>query len=240
MKIAIVSDLHSELPNPNLFQGCEALIINGDLCPDWRLPVPEVVIGQVKWLETKFNPWVKSCGFNKDNVYVIPGNHDISFQESRRLVEETLHGKVIINQPFELNSAKFWGTPYTFKPSHYGKHWAFGLSEESLWDSYCIIPKDVNYICSHTPPQGILDCGFSSKKMMNFGSHSFRKWLEEEIVNYSSLKAMFFGHIHHHGGHKIKWNYLDKVGFMQTVMLHSVCCLDDGFCLNKRPTIWEL
>lgn len=240
MKIAIVSDLHSELPNPNLFQGCEALIINGDLCPDWRLPVPEVVIGQVKWLETKFNPWALACGFQKDKIFVIPGNHDISFQESRTLVEDTLHGNVIINQSFQLAGATFWGTPYTFKPLHYGKHWAFGLSEESLWDSYCMIPQNTDYLCSHQPPKCGLSVGFNGRgEMCDFGSESFRKFLIEKSKVYN-LKEIYTGHCHENGGLSFRWSYLDHAGFKKYTTLRSVCLIYDSFCTSRTPYILEI
>lgn len=240
LRIAIASDLHSELPNPNLFKDCDALIIDGDLCPDWRLPVSEVVIGQVKWLETHFNPWAASCGFKKDKVFVIPGNHDISFQENLHLVKDTMYGNVIINQSFELGSAKFWGTPYTFKPPHYGKHWAFGLSEESLWDNYLMIPQNTDYLCSHQPPKFGLSVGFNGRgEMCDFGSESFRKFLIEKSKEYM-IKEIMVGHTHENGGLSLPWTYHDAAGFKKRTMLRSVCLIDDGFCRNRTPYVLEV
>lgn len=240
MRIAIVSDLHSELPNAKLFQGCDALIVNGDLCPDWNLPVLQVSIKQIAWLENNFNSWIQKCGFDRNHVFVIPGNHDISFQENLSEVKTVLHGRTIINESFELGPAKFWGTPYTFKPPHYGKHWAFGLSEEKLWDNYCMIPKDTQYLCSHQPPKCGLSVGFNGRgEMCDFGSESFRKFLIEKSKEYN-FKEIYLGHCHENGGLSIPWTYHDAAGFKKRTTLRSVCLLDDGFCQNKTPYILEV
>ena len=74
MKIAVISDLHGNLPDYHEdFKDVELLLICGDLVP---LNIQDNNYKSKRWFNEQFNRWIDSLPVEK--CYFIAGNHKIN------------------------------------------------------------------------------------------------------------------------------------------------------------------
>lgn len=149
---------------------------------------------------------------------LIPGNHDFFLEKHLDVLEEIIPAGVycLINKGLEINGVKFWGSPYT--PGE--DNWAFtkprGREIREYWN---LIPKDVEFLITHTPPYGILD-QLDNKK--HVGCEQLTLRLKEVKPSYH-----IFGHVHHHYG---------IVKMSETVYINAAL-LDNLYRLINSPLI---
>jgi hypothetical protein len=129
MKIIGISDTHGNLPS---IDPCDVLCICGDILP---LDIQENAAESFYWLSTAFRQWLNSLIVSYGIIYV-PGNHDFIMRDlyMRHLIElqyadSSFKFKILVNESYELNNVKFYGTPY-IEPIMFQKGvWAFEATE---------------------------------------------------------------------------------------------------------------
>lgn len=198
MDIILTSDLHGNLPDMSQYSG-DMLIIAGDICPNFKWDRFNDSMYQLNWLTQIFMPWCKTI--KVDHIIIIPGNHDIAFEDMNNLVREILSHdnriKLLIDQSATIAGINFYGTPWV-KPVG---NWAFLASGDKMKSFRDIIPKNVDVLISHSPPYGLLDfCPFQKE-------HYGCKYLLDTLPTLTNCKLMCWGHIH-----KVIPNELDYNG----------------------------
>lgn len=188
MRLVIISDTHSnDLTSLNIPDG-DVLIHSGDLSMTGSVP--------------ELNRIGRELGELPHPVKIItPGNHDFLFEHSPGLARD-LFGpsvEVLIDQSFELEGIKFYGSPY--QPEFF--EWAFNLPRigyelEAVWAA---IPDDTNVLITHGPPKGILD-------LLPNGNQVGCERLAERLPGLPDLKLHCFGHIHYAYGYTYNRNRL--------------------------------
>ena len=97
---------------------------------------------------------------------MIPGNHDICFDEKHNgetHAQNWLEGfqkkfnNIIIlnNSMVNIENVKIWGSPVT--PWYHGDRWAFNYKKADIGDIWELIPNNTDILVTHGPAFGILD-----------------------------------------------------------------------------------
>ncbi len=208
--IVATSDLHGHLPN---IPKCDLFIVGGDVCPGGTIDF------QAKWLDVNFREWLEKIPAKE--IVGIAGNHDLIFERAPQLIPDDLPWHYLRDSEIELFDFKIYGTPWQLP------FWgAFNLEEESLKLKYQDIPKDIDILVSHGPPQGLGDevIGHDNFKR-HVGSLSLRNKIFEIMP-----KLIIYGHIHSAYG-------IWKINHMTFA---NVSLLNDEMEEVHRPANFEL
>ena len=124
---------------------------------------------------------------------------------------------------FEFAGLIIWGSPWT--PTFYDWHFMLprGQALKEKWDK---IPRDLDILITHGPPNGILD-GVRENYLFNHAGCDDLM----EAVHVKKPKVHIFGHIHEHGGKRFK-------GINTT--FYNVACMNDEYDLVRGATRIEL
>jgi Icc-related predicted phosphoesterase len=146
MRVYAVSDLHGYYP-PYIPE-CETLLLGGDYCPTRDLEQER------RYLLGKFKDWLDGLLLAKTvkRIIAIAGNHD-RILETDRSVADALPWIYLQDSGVEIETIKFYGTPYT--RTFYD--WAFIESEDKLQERFKLIPEGLDILLTHGPAYGILD-----------------------------------------------------------------------------------
>jgi Icc-related predicted phosphoesterase len=199
MKVAVISDLHGNLPiYPSKYwagiEECELLLICGDILP---LRIQTNMLESRLWLTEEFKPWAASLPV--EQVYFIAGNHDFWFEKNDLTAHQIFssHDKVryLKNEYVDYISHQdskiyhIFGTPYC----HIFGNWPFMRDEETLVNKFDQIPHNIDILLSHDAPYGTSDIcfeGFSASK-----GHIGCPELRDAIIE-KKPKYCFHGHLH--------------------------------------------
>lgn len=132
-----------------------------------------------------FNEWFANLP-HKHKIFVA-GNHDWLFETNPAIARKLLDSEIIYLQDssIEIENFKIYGAPW--QPRFYD--WAFNLNRgREMAEKWKLIPRDVNILITHGPPNGILD---QTPQGDFAGCEELRKYVEE-----IRPKAHIFGHIH--------------------------------------------
>ena len=149
---------------------------------------------------------------------LVPGNHDFFFEKHLEELDNIIPPGIecLIDKGIKINGIKFWGSPYIPGESN----WAFTRSRggrmRSHWD---LIPEDIDFLITHTPPYGILD-QLDNKR--HVGCEQLTARLKVLKVSYH-----IFGHIHHEYG---------IVKISDTVHINAAL-LDNRYRLINSPLV---
>ena len=243
MKIAVTSDWHGSLPprqDRERIAQCDLLLLAGDIFShrtQYQMGVVDPIAKYLIELRDKGIP-----------VALTPGNHDfglyygylekhpdiadwVGSRTVPRLsvnnievldadfIEEFLGAKVLVDETFEFNGLKIYGTPWT--PEFY--RWAFMLEEDDLPEMYQKMPADADIVISHGPPRfNQIDCVLQ-------GEPPYRKCGSVSLTNEILRKVpkhLFCGHIHS-GFHGVT-----EIGNTKCV---NVSLLDEGYHVAYPP-----
>lgn len=80
--------------------------------------------------------------------------------------------------------------------------WSDELSKEEFVARSAQVPKDIDVLVTHSPPEGILDCYPGYHDAEHWGSPALAGWLNSRNYAPVTLKAHLFGHVHE--AHSIK------------------------------------
>ena len=232
MKIAVISDLHGNLPiYPSKYwegiEECELLLICGDILP---LSIQSNMPRSRDWLIEEFKPWAASLPV--EQVYFIAGNHDFWFEkndiEARKIF--SLNDKVTYMKNEYLDyyasiqdskTYRIFGTPYC----HMFGNWAFMRGEETLAYKFSEMPDDVDILISHDAPYGTSDIcfeGFSTGK-----GHIGCPELRDAIIE-KKPKYCFHGHLH-------SSNHEEEI--LGETKVYNTSVLNEGYELVYEPLI---
>jgi Icc-related predicted phosphoesterase len=132
-----------------------------------------------------FNQWFAALP-HRHKIFVA-GNHDWLFQTNPLSAEKLLDKKIIYlrDSSIVIDDLKIYGAPW--QPRFF--EWAFNLNRGAeMAEKWKLIPKDVDVLITHGPPNKILD----QTPAGDFaGCEELRKKVEE-----IRPKAHIFGHIH--------------------------------------------
>ena len=215
MKIAIISDLHGELPK---VPACDLLLIAGDITPATR-EYHRQHYRTAYWFDTVFRWWLETIKTRK--TVMIAGNHDFIFQDHRNMLPNDLPLTYLEDQHFEWEGLKIWGTPW--QPIFYD--WAFNLSEEELDRKFSAIPDGIDILVSHGPPLGYCDLTFDQRSV---GSYSLLKHVERTRPNLVAC-----GHIHYSYG---SMEMLHKEPDARTLVVNA-SVLGEDYKLQNKPIV---
>jgi Icc-related predicted phosphoesterase len=168
MKIACISDVHG-LYHSIQWPKADALVMAGDLCPNFYGDKHRDAQRQGLWLEVKFAPMLKALSNTYRRIYVVPGNHDRVFEFFPKKVVQVLGGirnvRVLMDKADRFSGVNFYGSPWS--SWFHGDHWSFNLPDISdpvnvearkkvraIWEQ---IPTETDVLITHGPAQGYLD-----------------------------------------------------------------------------------
>lgn len=248
MRIVHISDTHGAKHHTRLdIPVCDVLIHSGDIG------------GRTNSFElTEFLVWFEKQPAKK-KIWVA-GNHDLILDKdwvSRKQREmDTVAGMILkqqhedakflltvydtvylLNEGFEYEGVKFWGSPYT--PSFHRQHWAFNADRgEEIQKVWAKIPSDVNVLITHGPCKNILD-RVSEKyreyegEDMNVGCQDLLDVMKKRLT---SLKLHCSGHIHDNVGAVLK-----NVSNTRRVLFSNGAVLTNDYdLLVTKPLIIDL
>ncbi|MGC2234914.1 MAG: metallophosphatase domain-containing protein [Pyrinomonadaceae bacterium] len=166
-----------------------------------------------------FNEWFANLP-HKNKIFVA-GNHDWLFETNTAAARKLLDDKIIYLQDssIEIENFRIYGAPW--QPRFYD--WAFNLNRGGeMAEKWKLIPRDVDILITHGPPNGILD---QTPQGDFAGCEELRRRVEE-----ISPKAHIFGHIHSGYGREEKFG----VKFVNA----SNC--DESYAPSNPPIVFDL
>lgn len=176
MKIAVTSDWHGYLP-PEV-PDCDLMLVAGDIGLDENFAKFDPPL-----LMTDRFQWLKGCNFP---VVAVAGNHDFRVEILKAMPWIYLQDEMV-----EICGLKIWGSPWS---NPFGHGWAFNMTEEDQAILWSEVPRDVDVIISHGPPQGRGDLVGSWRG--NPPQHVGSEALRDRMWELPKLKLVACGHIH--------------------------------------------
>lgn len=212
MVVYAISDLHGELPA--IPQDALALLIGGDICPDFRPTSPRdqgryvATDGQrqARWLDTDFREWLETRP-NACPVYAIWGNHDF-VGEKPFLVPDLPWNLIndkyaVCRDPNGQQVFTIYGSPWV--PGL--QRWAFYGSDRVLAARAESIPTTLDILLSHGPPYGAGDFipGGTPKQVEKYSNLSGMRVGDPALTEITrdartAPKNIVCGHIHEDRG----------------------------------------
>ena len=134
---------------------------------------------------------------------MIPGNHDICFDEKHNgetHAQNWLEGfqkkfnNIIIlnNSMVNIENVKIWGSPVT--PWYHGDRWGYNMHDDEIYKVWENIPPNMDIVVTHGPVYGVLD------QVIDFNTHKKKhvgcKILKEVLFNKVRPQFHLCGHIH--------------------------------------------
>lgn len=212
MKYIIISDTHSMLDQVKIPKKGDVLIHCGDALGR----------GNISELATFAHQMSK---FNYTHKIYVPGNHDQYTERNPGLSKEMLkyYGiKLIIDEPFEIEGMKCYGSPVT---PQWG-NWSFMIPRgEEIKKHWAKIPDDTELLITHGPPKGILD--YVPRDNFNAGCFD----LLQRTADLKNLKYHMFGHIHFCGGQRLI--------HANTIFINAAICTEE-YLPNNQVTKIEI
>ena len=155
MKICGISDIHGNLLD-NVPE-CDVLCIAGDVI---TLNAQRNFDASEYWWKNRFVPWVMKLPCKK--VLVVPGNHDIylenlylndRWEEFCDYMAVVTQGKLhfLIDQSYEYEEIKFYGTPWIEPIDFQRNKWAFENYNPNPDNPYSKIPE-CDVLITHDNP----------------------------------------------------------------------------------------
>jgi len=172
----------------------------------------------------RFNEWLVTDKIfaRFKYVLVVPGNHDVVFEQAFDFACNYLDDRVtiLLDKEIIIDKIKFYGSPWQLPFNN----WAFNLPEIDLKEKFNKIPKDTNVLITHSPPLGTLD---RTQTKPDLGSKSLADKIDE-------IRPQFhvFGHIHEGYG---KYYYkTDNITYL------NVSLLNELYDLKNKPICFEI
>lgn len=135
----------------------------------------------------RFRSWFSELPH--EHKIVIPGNHELSLSDDRRVIAESYMKDFhyLVDQEVVIDNVKFYGSPW----NHNLRQWGFYSHDcNRKWNG---IPDNTDVLITHAPPYGILDKIITMEKV---GCPDLKHQVQERI----KPKIHIFGHIHESRG----------------------------------------
>ncbi len=187
MRIVITSDTHLSHQKIDRLEG-DVLIHCGDFYDGYHCEDPNL---------TEINHWFSEQDFAVK--LLVGGNHDFPIFKNRKNIKELLNGVVYLEDSrFRFGGLLFYGTPWI--PDLHG--WAYYCGDKVRKEVWKMIPDNLDFLITHTPPHGILD---HSSTTSGLGCRSLGRRVQQV-----SPRFHCFGHIHAGYG-RIKTGHTDFI-----------------------------
>ncbi len=176
MRIVAVADTHLFTDDIAIPDG-DVFLHAGDMCRRGDLEELEIAAA-----------WIESLP-HRDKI-VVAGNHDWGFQTDPAAARAVFSRfRYLEDSELTLGGLRFWGSPW--QPEF--NDWAFNLPRgETLAAVWRKIPRGIDVLITHGPPEGIGDRSGMSERA---GCADLRRRVAEV-----SPRLHLFGHIHQDGG----------------------------------------
>ena len=228
MKIVCISDLHGFLYKPEDVPECDVVCICGDIVP---LDYQGDDVASIAWFCLEFVPWTDQLRCKK--VIFIAGNHDFFLEHImygpmrvdgtrkqrsasevlRKLLPGVNKGKhkliYLRDNSVEIEGKTFYGTPWISDLPN----WAFNKTEEELENLFKNVPKKLDVLLTHMPPDIDSVGTVLQKNAYNHGANYSSKALKEAIL-LRNIHYVFCGHVH--SGNHVLTEYNEE-HFIQNV-----------------------
>ena len=237
LKLSAISDLHGNLPSPDVFAEGDVLCICGDIVP---LDFQRDMVKSIAWFCMKFIPWTDKLPFKK--VILVFGNHDFFSEElgprhfnsadtvTRMLMPGSIRGEhkivILMDNSYKYEHFTFYGTSWCPDLSN----WAWYGDHDKLVSEYGKIPTGVDVLLTHCPPR-FGDVGTVLQQGWNWMNNYGCQELAEEI-DVKRPKWVFCGHVHS-GDHKV--TTIDD-----SINIVNVSMLDENYKMNYPPFSVEI
>ncbi len=141
MRVVAISDTHGQHGKLRIPEG-DVLIHAGDFSNMGKR-------GEVE----SFSAFVD--GLTHPHKLVVPGNHDLSFEDIPDEARGWLRGCTLLQDSgVTIDGVRFWGSPW----QPWFLDWAFNLKDPAeLAAKWALIPDDTDVLITHGPPKGVLD-----------------------------------------------------------------------------------
>ena len=230
LSICALSDLHGQLPNPELIGPVDVVVLCGDTI---NLEYQRSMLLSEDWFGYEFKLWVNSLQCQK--VIMIGGNHDFwMFKKGKQYVKDCfrrLYGDKVVYLEDELyiyNCVRFYGCPWCSGPLN----WAFCPGDKykpitNVLQYYNQIPE-CDVLLTHQPPK-IGNLGVS----WYWDQNRKEDWSSTQLfdaVKDKKIIVHFCGHIHSgdHNAIKHRTNYFETV-------FYNVSQLDEKYEYAYTP-----
>ena len=172
MRLVLISDTHCRHGELELPHG-DVLIHAGDFSNAGTM---SEVDDFARWLHTQPHA----------HKVIVAGNHDRVFESDPLVAQQRLVGVTYLQDASTtIDRVRFYGSPW--QPWCYD--WAFNLERGApLREKWMLIPRDVDVLITHSPPDGHGDVG-------RYGEAVGCKDLRETVLD-RAPRLHVFGHIH--------------------------------------------
>ncbi len=198
MSIYAIADLHGNLPE--VPADAEALLIVGDICPDFGLggQIDRTGHLQSEWLDEEFRFWLGPLLRRNCKVVAIWGNHDFVGQHPELV--PSLPWTLLQDSETTLDLAdgplRVYGTPWV--PGL--PYWAFFARDEALEARARMIPDGLDVLMTHGPPYRAGDyIPTSEKQREKYGNWGGRNVGDKHLhvaIARARPRVTICGHIH--------------------------------------------
>lgn len=182
MRICATSDLHGFFP---YVPDCDVCVMAGDI-----IGATSHEQERAQWIE--FMAWAIELEARGIRLVWIAGNHEFVLQSHPHFAEE-FPGVYLCDSGVEIDGVTFWGSPW----QPWFHNWAFNApqfdGEDFLDEKFSLIPRDVDVLITHSPPNGILD---------HVGQRLTGSTALARHVRRTMPTLHVFGHIHHMFGRR--------------------------------------
>lgn len=189
--IAAFSDAHGYLPPIEEIPECDYLINAGDTSPVW---LEHDIFTQCLWFAQVYKPWEDELlnSGRVGKIIMIGGNHDflmeqkdfrmwwLNYFNTKYLQDEMYYGDLLI-----------YGTPWV--PNLH--RWAFYGDHNKLTNVFANVPKEIDVLVTHGPPEDINDGIATRNYYEHVGSKEFARSMECKPKE-DRPKINIHGHIH--------------------------------------------
>jgi len=178
VKVVVISDTHKQLANMTIPDG-DILIHCGDFSK-YKTSTKDII---------EFNNALAALP-HKHKI-VIAGNHDnvLSSMNDVKAMQDALpHCIYLCDSGVTINNIKIWGAPWTPSRSILKRATAFSISESAIKSHWECIPRGLDILITHCPPQTVHD---TDHKGYNTGCPYLLA-----AVQRAAPKVHVFGHNH--------------------------------------------
>ena len=124
MRLVATSDWHGHLPDT--VPDGDVLVIAGD-----TLSLDHRIDAQREQFQSRLVPFLEALPHER--ILLVAGNHDFLFDDPRRW-QDSLPAKVtyLLDEAFEIDGVRFWGTPWSTYLDGLGLHGPRGAARLAL------------------------------------------------------------------------------------------------------------
>jgi Icc-related predicted phosphoesterase len=206
MRLVLISDTHNQHASLSVPDG-DVLIHAGDISD----------VGKLSDLQS-FNTWLGRLPHK--HKLVIAGNHDFCLERDAAASEAALTNCTYLKDSgLVIDGIKFYGSPWQPEFYDYAFNLPRGAALKAKWD---LIPKDVDVLITHGPPQGYGDLTRQGDRAGCFDLLDAVKVLQPRLHVY--------GHIHEGAGRY-------QVG--RTILVNASSC-DPDYHPTNPPIVFDI